>query len=52
MVMNAYLASLVLAPLADLGLETSLDGVDGSSGATGLARYEEDTVLLSKKSIM
>lgn len=38
------LSRLVLAPLADLGLETTLDSVNRSSTAARFASHEEDTV--------
>lgn len=37
--------------LASLGLETRLDGRDGSCGTAGLALQEEQTVLLGENSI-
>ena len=48
---GACSARLVFAPLADLRLETSLDRVDRTPGSAGLARDEEDTVLLGKESV-
>ena len=40
--------NFVLASFPDLGLETCLDGVNGTSGATGFTRHEEDTVLFGE----
>ena len=42
---------LILAPLGDLGLETTLDGVDGTSGTARLACHEEDTGLLCEEGV-
>lgn len=47
----SHLTRLVFASLADLRLETSLDRVDRTPGSAGLARDEEDTVLLDEESI-
>lgn len=42
---------LVLASLPDLGLESTLDGINRPPGAAGLARHEEYTILLGQKSV-
>ena len=45
------LLSLRFASLANLGLETCLDGIDRPSRTTRLARHEEDTVFLCKQRV-
>jgi hypothetical protein len=40
-----------LLPASDLGLETALDRIDGTAGATGFARHEEDPVLFREKRV-
>jgi hypothetical protein len=45
------LTGSVSAALANLGLETGLDGVHRPPRATGLASHEKDTVFLCKECV-
>lgn len=46
---RVHLTRLLAA--ANLGLETTLDGCDGASGATALAAHEENAVLLGEQRV-
>lgn len=45
------LTGSVSAALANLGLETGLDGVHRPPRATGLASHEKDTIFLGKECV-